>query len=90
MVPQLDRPRLKYFSYFLSFFFLSLATRANHITSLSLSDFICKMEGTPFHRVIVKMQHDVYMSLAHHKEVLFLLLCPGGRIVVEHATCTGL
>ncbi|XP_043332249.1 uncharacterized protein LOC122446300 isoform X2 [Cervus canadensis] len=39
-------------------------------------------------KVIVKMQHDVYICLAHHKEVLFLPLCPGGRIVVEHATCT--
>ncbi|XP_061246922.1 C-type lectin domain family 10 member A-like isoform X1 [Bos javanicus] len=47
---------------------INLAIWANHITFLSLSDFICKMGGTPFHRVIVKMQHDVYMSLAHHKK----------------------
>lgn len=54
--------------FFFSFLFLRLAIWANHITSLSLSDFICKMGGTPFHRVIVKMQHDVYMSLAHHNK----------------------
>lgn len=71
------------------FSFLSWVIWATHLTSLSFSYLICKMGRTPFSQGDCEDERwHVYMSPAHHKEVLFLLLRPWGHIIVKHATYT--